>query len=419
MRRTVLTWLLVILQTFAVKAFAANNQTQPDNSCSGSSLLVSISSALAQPNDPSPERLPQIESRYLILVPSLTGMSLNNARAMLSNMGLQVGQITSAESRAEPKTVLEQSPEPETRVRPGTAISLVIATPILITVPSLNGLSLDDAQATLLDTDLQIGQITSAESRYEPGTVLEQTPKARTRVRSDTPVSLVVATPALITVPPLTGKSLNYARSVLSELDLQTGKLTTIESDIQPGIVLEQSPEAGSQVRAKTSVTLAISSRSMVDVPSVIGLELPEARELLEHSGLIPVVDSWNSRGEKALVNGQNPKPRSSVRRGSSVVLTLKAIIEPPALKPPTQNTVPWRAIIAGAALITILGGAFLFMRSGRPKPPSNSREPRVSIHETLDYGTQQVQATENPEKLPTTVIKIHPDQGTQEVNRS
>jgi len=324
MRRTVLTWLLVILQTFAVKAFAANNQTQPDNSGSGSSQLVSISSALAQTNDPSPERLPQIESRYLILVPSLTGMSLNNARAMLSNMGLQVGQITSAESRAEPKTVLEQSPEPETRVRPGTAISLVIATPILITVPSLNGLSLDDAQATLLDTDLQIGQITSAESRYEPGTVLEQTPKARTRVRSDTPVSLVVATPALITVPPLTGKSLNYARSVLSELDLQTGKLTTIESDIQPGIVLEQSPEAGSQVRAKTSVTLAISSRSMVDVPSVIGLELPEARELLEHSGLIPVVDSWNSRGEKALVNGQNPKPRSSVRRGSSVVLNTK-----------------------------------------------------------------------------------------------
>ncbi|HHE32627.1 MAG TPA: PASTA domain-containing protein [Chlorobaculum parvum] len=353
-----LAWWLAVLQSLSLQAFAAYNPALIDTLSTSNSQPPSVMSTPPPTDGASSEPLPQIESLR----------------------------------------------------------------PILITVPSLTGLSLDDARATLLDTNLRVGLVTRAESKYEPDTVIRQSPEARARARPGTAIALVIAAPAMVTVPPLTGLPLNEARAILSKLDLQLGQLTSAESDGEPGTIIEQSPKARTRVKPGTPIALVLSIRSMVEVPQVVGLELGDAREVIEHSGLIPIVDSWNSRGEKALVNGQHPKPRSSVRRGSSVVLTLKAIVEPSAVKPPSppiQNMAPWTAIIAGAALITILGGTFLFMRSAHPKQPSSNREPRVSIHATLDYGTQQVQATENPEKLPTTVIKIHPDQGIQEVNRS
>ncbi|UWX57557.1 PASTA domain-containing protein [Chlorobaculum sp. MV4-Y] len=283
-------------------------------------------------------------------------------------------------------------------------------------------MSLDDARTTLLDADLQVGQITSAESRYEPGTVIQQSPEAATRVRRSTPVALVIANPIMIFVPPVTNRPMKDARSILSNAGLQIGTVTAVESDNEPGIVLEQSPEAGSRAPRGSSVSLAVSTPRMVNVPPVVGLELAAAREVLERSGLVPVTDAMHSQNDQALVTSQNPEPSSTVRRGSSVVLTLRAVAEPPAIEPPSPpalTPLPWTAIITGAAAITILAGALLFMRSIRTKPAPPAREPHVSIREKLDYGTQQVQATGNPEKAPTISITVRADQGDQEIRPS
>ncbi|ACF10597.1 PASTA domain containing protein [Chlorobaculum parvum NCIB 8327] len=293
--------------------------------------------------------------------------------------------------------------------------------PILITVPSLAGLSLDDARATLLDTNLRVGQVTRAESSDEPDTVIRQSPEARARVRPGTAVSLVIAEPAMVTVPPLTGLPLNQARSILSELDLQFGQLTSAESDGEPGTIIEQSPKARTRVKPGTPVALVLSIRSLVEVPHVVGLELGDARKVIERAGLIPITDTMNSRNDEAVVTSQNPEPPTTVRKGSSVVLTLRTIAAPPIIKKPSRptKTPPWPAIFGGAALMTIIGGALLFMRSSRVKAAPRNKEVHVSIREKLDEGTQQVQTTGNPEKAPTIVVTIRPDNGVQEIHPS
>ena len=68
---------------------------------------------------------------------------------------------------------------------------------------------------------------------------------------------------------------------------------------------------------------------------------------------------------------------------------------------------------------MNIIGGALLFMRSGRAKPTPRDKEVHVSIREKLDDGTQQVQTTGTPEKAPKIVITIRPDNGVQEIHPS
>jgi len=68
---------------------------------------------------------------------------------------------------------------------------------------------------------------------------------------------------------------------------------------------------------------------------------------------------------------------------------------------------------------MTIIGGALLFMRSSRVKATPRNKEVHVSIREKLDDGTQQVQTTGTPEKAPTIVVTIRPDNGVQEIHPS
>ncbi|MBN1928759.1 MAG: PASTA domain-containing protein [Chlorobiaceae bacterium] len=221
----------------------------------------------------------------------------------------------------------------------------------------------------------------------------------------------------MIPVPDLAGVSLSDARAALLEADLRVGQVTSAESRSEPGSVLEQSPEAGAQVRPGSPVALAISARRTVEVPSVVGLELAEARDILERAGLVPVTGAANGQSDEALVVSQSPKPSETATEGTPVMLTLEAVAGTAGEQPPDQ-TPPWPAIATGATLIALLGGAILYRRSIRAKSAPTGREARVSIRETIDYGTQQVQLTGDPDKPPTIVLTIHPDQGIQEIRQ-
>ncbi|MBN1928603.1 MAG: PASTA domain-containing protein, partial [Chlorobiaceae bacterium] len=50
----------------------------------------------------------------------------------------------------------------------GTSPARTLMRPVLTPVPDLAGMSLNDARAALLEANLRVGQVTSAESRSEP-----------------------------------------------------------------------------------------------------------------------------------------------------------------------------------------------------------------------------------------------------------
>jgi len=73
----------------------------------------------------------------LVEVPLLIGIPGEKAIAVISESGLRADPITTTESGRQTGTVIRQSPEPGSIVKPGTAVELVIASQIARTEPAL------------------------------------------------------------------------------------------------------------------------------------------------------------------------------------------------------------------------------------------------------------------------------------------
>jgi len=116
-----------------------------------------------------------------VKVPDLTGQSLSDAEATLTNAGLQVGTVTKRNSATEsPGTVLAQSPATGTSVKAESKVDLTVAqAPKEIAVPSVVGQSQTLALVTLGQAGFK--PKTTSVQTSEPsqvGIVLRQRPAA-------------------------------------------------------------------------------------------------------------------------------------------------------------------------------------------------------------------------------------------------
>jgi hypothetical protein len=244
-----------------------------------------------------------------------------------------------------------------------------------------------------------------------------------------------------IRVPLLEGKPLKNAELILARLGLRAEPITPAESDRAPDTVIKQSPKQNALVQSGSSVALVIARPIMVNVPNVTGRRLAEARKLIANAGLVTVTSQREVESDETRVKSQKPEANQSVVKGSRVVLQLtqapanlpapesRAAPESPvttnhertvpATQPQTsQNDLPLTEIIAGSAAALLLGGALLFHRVAKNKPGIGKGKPVVSIHETIDYGSQQVQIDNTSHKLPAISIEIRHDPGIQQIGQ-
>lgn len=124
-------------------------------------------------------------------VPEIVGSSRADAEAALAGEGLDGATFTTQRSDEAEGTVLSVDPQPGTRVRSSTAITVVVAEPY--TVPSVAGMSQDAAAAALEEA----GYASHVEYVYTEdtaqGTVLGTAPAAGERAASGTDVAIQVA----------------------------------------------------------------------------------------------------------------------------------------------------------------------------------------------------------------------------------
>ncbi|MFD1505910.1 Stk1 family PASTA domain-containing Ser/Thr kinase [Georgenia yuyongxinii] len=137
-----------------------------------------------------------------VAVPDVTGQSQDQAAAALRAVGLEVGQVTeeNADASVDVRDVIRTDPAAKTSVAPGTAVTLVIASPN-VNLPELVGQSEDAASEVLRSLDLGVRIETTPSGDFEPGTVLEQSRPAGVVERGET-ITLIVATEAPETVAP-------------------------------------------------------------------------------------------------------------------------------------------------------------------------------------------------------------------------
>jgi len=212
----------------------------------------------------------------------------------------------------------------------------------VVTVPSLDGLSIEQAAETLAEFELRIGAQTPEISERPEGTIIAQQPAAGEAIETGQAVNVTVSTGReQSTVPQLVGlTSLDDVRIALSDFGLALGAITEGDSNQPGGYVLEQDPGEGTQVAAGSAVDIVVSS-GLVEVPDVTGATEAQARSDLAQAGFeVQVVEQASSISSPGQVLAQSPQPGTQLARGSLVTITV-ALAAPEPTPTPTPTPTP------------------------------------------------------------------------------
>jgi serine/threonine-protein kinase len=203
---------------------------------------------------------PQTHEQPKLGVPSLKGLSENDARQNLKALGLLcLVSERKAAAGAEPGTVVEQTPAPGQLVEAHTAITVALARE-LPKVPSVVGRTLAEARALLVQSGyrLEAGE-PIADAAVAKGNVVSQVPEAAAAQEIDKPVQVrVSAGPGDIEVPKLLGQSVEKVKAQATDLGFVLKIAWTEEGETPTYVVLNQNPLAGKKIKPGDSVTVTV-----------------------------------------------------------------------------------------------------------------------------------------------------------------
>ncbi|MDN3027459.1 PASTA domain-containing protein [Streptomyces sp. S.PB5] len=267
-------------------------------------------------------------------VPDLVGQTLEEARRTADNVGLTLTVTKKEPCADQPKGhICEQTPL-DGRLDKGEAVSVTVSTGApKVEVPDVTDKDEDDASRILEDKGFKV-KLRHKVSPEDAGTVLEQDPAGGESVEKGTEITLTVAKEAeKATVPDLTGSTLDEARKLLAEHDLELGDTTEVESSAAAGTVVEQSITAGDAVEPGSSVDVQIAkSVQTVQIPTdIIGKTLAEVQNELGGLGLQVTVASGYSQASDAVVTSSTPAAGSEVEEGSTVVVVTEEAQDTPS----------------------------------------------------------------------------------------
>jgi serine/threonine-protein kinase len=128
-----------------------------------------------------------------VVVPELSGMTVEEATAALEKAKLAVGRTVKVDTNVQPKDrVVSSDPEAGKSLPPGEIVNLNVSTG-KVEVPKLIGMTQDEASAALSKLGLFPKTTYEETSRAKEGTVIDQKPAEKEKVDVGSDVSIVVA----------------------------------------------------------------------------------------------------------------------------------------------------------------------------------------------------------------------------------
>ena len=222
-------------------------------------------------------------------VPDVVGREAEVATRLMQRAGFTVDARNVASDSYARGRVADQDPDGGEELPEGSVVTLDISTgPTQVEVPDVSGITREEAEATLEAAGFE----TRARRRYSDSVPADQVistdPAAGERAGRGSRVTLIVSRGTEpVQVPDVTALDRDAARAALEERGL-TASFTERETDEEePGEVLEQSPDPGTEVEEGSQVDVVVAEAPPeVDVPDVVDLREEEARSQLEQADL-------------------------------------------------------------------------------------------------------------------------------------
>ena len=228
-------------------------------------------------------------SNKAVSVPNVVGMSKADAKASIENAKLKFSSVDEYSKTVASGTVISQSISAGSKVESGTEVIVEVSigqeSVPMVTVPDVMGMTWKQAKSTLSSAGLK-----ASYSGNTGGYVTYQDVEAGREVRAGALVTVVLEKPVeMTTVPDVTGMTWKQAKSAFSSARLKAGY-----SGDAKGNVVSQDIAPGSSVEVGTKVNVVLESPEppveMTTVPDVVGMSAQRAYDTIDAAGLNPKV---------------------------------------------------------------------------------------------------------------------------------
>lgn len=228
-----------------------------------------------------------------------------------------------ASDEFESGVVISQSPNAGEKVISGSTVTLFVATSgDDITVPNCYTYTLEQAERAMQLANITNYKVTEVSSEtVEEGRVVYTDPKANSVISADKQVIIYVSTGPSTTqlqtykIPDVTGLSQTDAQNVLKKVGFTNVVVTTEDSSVKKGIVLNQTPASGSTIQADEKISLTVSTGvTTTEAPKSVTISikvlLPKCIDKVSNT---PPVDNIY-----ITVNGREYTSRTNIRLDGS-----------------------------------------------------------------------------------------------------
>lgn len=222
-----------------------------------------------------------------------------------------------------------------------------------VDVPNVVGKQVTVAKHILEDNHLRVSVSEVSNPDVPAGQVISQSPEANEQVKEQRTVHLVVSKGVgAITMPDITGMTIDQARSRLKNLGLVIGKISAGTDDSkEDGVILMQSPPGDSKVTKGATVDVTVNrvKSKKVELPNLVGMTVKDAKDALASLGLNATISGAGD--DTAVITQQSPEAGSSLDANTSVALTAEAKKAAPAANTSNSN------VTKGTVDITVPSG--------------------------------------------------------------
>lgn len=222
-----------------------------------------------------------------------------------------------------------------------------------VDVPNVVGKQVTVAKHILEDNHLRVSVSEVSNPDVPAGQVISQIPEANEQVKEQRTVHLVVSKGVGdITMPDITGMTLDQARSRLKNLGLVIGKISAGTDDSkEDGVILMQSPPGDSKVTKGATVDVTVNrvKSKKVELPNLVGMTVKDAKDALASLGLNAAISGAGD--DTAVITQQSPEAGSSLDANTSVALTGEVKKAAPAANTSNSN------VTKGTVDITVPSG--------------------------------------------------------------
>ncbi len=286
-------------------------------------------------------------------VPDLRGRTKVQARADLKEVGLKLGKIAYDRTVVGADgQIVDQKPAARSGAKGGTLVSVTIAGPPPVKVPSLIEKTREGAEAALARAGLKLGAVTKTFSDVAVGRVALQTPGARDEALPGSAVDVALSTgPAPIQVPDVADMTFDQATTVLKNRSFLVARVDLAGTGGDANTVADQDPEGDDRAVPGTTVRLSVwtgkppVAGGKPKAPFVKGLGVTQAKRTLKalKINVRVVAGPGNGVAAPGVVYKQTPIGGTDLAPGDTVTLyTAPEADGTPYVDVPPPVTVPW-----------------------------------------------------------------------------